>query len=64
MPLFKGALTLEWPAADDGILRQESHDLHRASALGADYRVDFIDLADHLGLAFGRNGLEILLGHP
>jgi len=38
---------------DSLIISDEGDDLHRASALGKDHRVDLIDLANHLRPALG-----------
>jgi hypothetical protein len=46
------------------MLREEGGDLHSAAALGTEQRIDFIDLADHLGLVFGRDEPELRLRHP
>jgi len=43
---------------------KEGDDLHRAPALGAEHRVDLIDLANHLGPALGRDALELVLNNP
>jgi len=40
-----------------GLVGKEGDDLHRAPALGTEHRVNFINLADHLGPALGRAGL-------
>jgi len=49
---------------DHGEVAKEGDDLHRAPALGAEHRVDFIDLMDHLGPALRGDGLRLLLDHP
>ncbi len=46
------------------IIGDEGDDLHRPAALGTDHRIDLIDFADHGRPAFGKGGLQILLGHP
>ena len=46
------------------IIGDEGDDLHRPSALGTDYRVDFINLANHLGPALGRDAPELVLNNP
>ena len=51
-------------SADDRIVGQERDDLHHASALGADHRVNLVDLADHLGPALGGDGPDLLLDSP
>jgi hypothetical protein len=43
---------------------EEDDDLHRAAALRAGDRVDFIDLPDHLSPALGGETPELLLHHP
>jgi len=43
---------------DYGIVGEAGHNFHLSTALQAEQRVDFVDLADHLGPAFvgmGRN---------
>ena len=44
----------------NSIVGEESDDLH-VTAVGAEHRVNFVDLADHLGPALGRDGPELLL---
>ena len=41
-----------------GIVRKESYDLHCAPALRTEHRVDFINLADYLSPALGRDAPE------
>jgi hypothetical protein len=43
----------------NGILRKESYDLHPPSALRAEHRVLFIDFADYLGPALGRDTIVL-----
>ena len=45
----------------NGNLRDEGDDLHPAPALGADHRVNLIDLPDHGRPTFGRKTPELLL---
>jgi hypothetical protein len=45
-------------------IREEGNDLHRAPAFRAKKRVDFVDLADHLGPALGRDAPELVLNNP
>jgi hypothetical protein len=47
----------------DGILRQESNNLHPIPALGAFHRIDLVDLADHLGPAFRRDRPQLFPNH-
>jgi len=47
-----------------GIIGDESDDLHHSPALRAKHRVDFINLANHLRPALGRDALLFLLSHP
>jgi hypothetical protein len=49
---------------DHRIVSQVGDDAHLSAALGADQRVNFIDLTDHLGPALGRDGPELLLEYP
>ena len=44
----------------DGVVREESNDLNLAAALRTVDRVNLIDLADHLGPAFGGDWPELL----
>ena len=44
-----------------GIVREEGHDAHSTAALMADYRVDFINLADHLSPAAAGDLRAVLL---
>ena len=48
-------------AVHHGIVGEEGDDLHLATVLGADHRVNLIDFADHLGPALGRDRPELLL---
>ena len=43
---------------------REGHALHRAPALRVAQRVNFRNLANHLGPALERDAPELLLGHP
>jgi len=43
---------------------KEGDDLHRAPTLGAEHRVDFINLPDHFGPALGRDAPELVLNNP
>ena len=45
----------------DGNLRDEGDGLHSAAALGADLRVDFIGITDHLGPARAVSIAEIII---
>jgi len=47
-----------------GIVCKEGDDLHHATALGTDERIDFINLADHLSPAPGSDGSELVLNNP
>ena len=47
-----------------GIVGEERDDLHRGTALGTEEGINFIDFADHPGLALGRRTPELLLHHP
>lgn len=49
---------------DDGIIGEESYDLHRAPTLRAEERVDLVHLTDHLSPALRRDGAELLLEYP
>ena len=51
-------------AIHDGIVCEESDDLHGAAALRADHRINFIDFPEYIGPAFGGDGPELLLHHP
>jgi hypothetical protein len=48
----------------NGLLRDESDDLHRPPALGADHRVNLINFSDHFRPALRWDRLRLLLGHP
>ena len=50
-------------AVHHGIVGKESDDLHRAAALRADYRINFIGFADHLDPALGGDRPELPLNH-
>jgi hypothetical protein len=43
---------------------KEGDDSHLAAALGTEERIDFINLADHLSLAPGSDGSELILNNP
>jgi hypothetical protein len=60
----KGQVEVVDDAVDHGIVGEESDDLHRAAALRADHRINFIDFTDHIGPAFGGDGPELFLHHP
>ena len=64
--LVRGKCQLEVvnDAIDYGEIGEESNDPHRAAALRADHRINFIDFTDHLGPAVGRDRPELLLHHP
>ena len=47
-----------------GIVCDESNDLHPAAAFRAEHRIDFINLADHLSPALGRDAPELVLDNP
>ena len=47
-----------------GIVGEEGDDAHLAAAFGAGQRIDLIDLADHLGPAFGGETPEFVFGNP
>jgi hypothetical protein len=49
---------------DHLIIRDKGEDLHRTATFGTDHGVNFKDLADHLGPAFGRDGPHLRLGQP
>ena len=51
--LIKRQLQMIDDPVHNGILRDESDDLHSAATLGADHRIYLIDLPDHLGPALG-----------
>jgi hypothetical protein len=51
-------------AVHDGAVCQERDDLHRAAALRADQRINFVDFTDHLGPALGKDALELILDNP
>jgi len=48
----------------DGILCEESYDLHPPAASWAEERLHFIDLPDHLGPTLGGDASWLILHHP
>ncbi len=60
----KGQLEMLDDSVHHGIVGEEGNDAHLALALGTEERVDFVDLADHLGPALGGDGPELVLDNP
>jgi hypothetical protein len=61
---YKVQLQILYDPVHDRILREEGDDLHHAPAVRTEEWVNFINLADHLGPALGRNALQVFLDHP
>ena len=60
----KGQLEIGDGSVDHGIGSEKGDGFHRRTALGAEERVNFIHLADHLGPALRGNGPELSVHYP
>jgi hypothetical protein len=48
----------------DGMLREESDDLHSTAAIRTKHRIDLVDFPDHGRPGLGRDARELLFNNP
>jgi hypothetical protein len=60
----KGQFEVVDDAVDHAVSGEKGDNLHPGTALRADHGINFIDLADHLGPAFGGDGAGLVVYDP